>query len=130
MALQIPLIGGALAAIGGWFTSLGAAIVAIFTLSGMAWSVAKGFMMFMLVMVLPILLYNIAVMTVGSFMDIAMVLTNDITGADQGELSLVLRFTSLAAWLADNLYLKQALSAYLSAIGAKFVMGFIPLVRI
>ena len=43
--------------------------------------------------------------------------------------SLILHLTGVAGWMAQEIYLPQALSVYLTALGAKFIISFIPFAR-
>jgi hypothetical protein len=125
----MPLLVGIFTAIASWLSTLGTAVVAFFTVELLKWSASKAFWMFMLTFVLPILLYNLAVKISLSFMSVGMEMTQTAMGDISSGNSLVLHLTGMAGWMAQEIYLPQALSVYLTALGAKFIISFIPFAR-
>lgn len=125
----MPLLLGVFTAIGSWFGTLGTAIVSFFTVELLRWSASKAFWMFILTFVLPILLYNLSCKVAMSFMSTAMDMTTTAMGDINSGDSLILRLTGMAGWIAQEIYLPQALSTYVTALSAKFIIGFIPFAR-
>lgn len=125
----MPLLLGVFTAIGGWFGTLGTAIVSFFTVELLRWSASKAFWMFILTFVLPILLYNLSVKVTMSFMSTAMTMTEAAVGDVNSGQSLILHLTGMAGWIAQEIYLPQAISTYITALSAKFIIGFIPFAK-
>jgi hypothetical protein len=119
----MPLLAPIFAAIGGWFSSFGAGIVAVFTLKGIEWSATKVFLLFLVGVVLPLVLYNTAVLIVTNLMGVGLTLVGDATADQQ---NLVFEITGIAGWIADQIYLPQALSTLFSAVASRFIIDLIP----
>ena len=102
------------------------ALVAGITIHGTKWVASKAFWLFMFGIVLPTLLYNVAVnITVGAI-GVSQQLAADYAG---GEQDLLVQLTGIGGYLANQLYLPQAFSSYVSAIQVRFIMGFVPFLR-
>jgi len=119
------LLASIFTAIAGWFTSAGAALVSLVTVEALKFTAAKAFWMFMICIVFPLLIYNVAVTFVTNMMDVGYRLASDYSNPD----SLTLNITGMAGWIAQQIYLPQCISTYLSAVGARFIMSFIPFIR-
>jgi hypothetical protein len=120
----MPLLLGVLSGIAGWFSSLGAAIVAFFGIKTLEWSATKVFWFFCITVVLPIVLYNVIVMFVCSFIEFGSSLISEQAG-DLNQ-SLAMQFTGMGGWVAQQIYLPQAFSTYMSAVAARMIIRFIP----
>jgi len=71
-------------------------------------------------LVLPVILYNVFAKILQETLTYAM----NQAGSASFEGSVV-HLTGIAAWIADNIYLSQAMSIFLSAVALRFVLSMI-----
>lgn len=116
---MLPVIG---AAIGGFVSSFGAAISSLVGLKVVEFTAAKAFWLFMFTVVLPLLLYNVCVMVATSFMTASI----NVFQSTANPSSLSIQLTGIAGWIANQIYLPQAFSTYMSAVAARVIIQFIP----
>lgn len=126
MPALIALIGSAVTAIGTFFSGLGGTLLGLITLEGVKFTAQKVFWLFMVGFVVPVLLYNVAVSLMTSVMELGYTLIGGYTGTGS---SLTISLTGMAGWIAQQIYLPQAVSTYLSAVSVRFVISMIPFLR-
>jgi len=102
---------------------LGTGLSGLITTAGLGFIAFKAFMLFLAVIVLPLVLYNLSVFMMSKAMEIAfsMVSTSSVPGS-----SPVVQLTGMAGYIANEIYLKQALSMIFAATSVRFALGFIP----
>jgi len=113
----VPLFSGILTGIAGFFAR-------IFTVEALKFLAWRAFILFIVFICLPIVLYNVGVDLIFSLIAAAM----DYTGS-LGMSDLTIQITGIAGYIADKINLPQCFSVYMSAIATRFVMGFIPFLR-
>jgi len=128
MLIIIRLLAGLVTTIASWFGVISSGILGFISVQFLKWVAIKALVFFVLGVVLPVLLYNIITDIIVSLMDASMEQMTAVL-ADQSD-SLVLSFTGLAGWVANQIYLPQAIAVILSAIAIKFLLGLIPFVRV
>lgn len=114
-------------AVAAWFASAGSSIVALVTIEGLKFTAQKVFWMFMIMIVFPLILYNIGVTLITNLIAVGIHFTELYAGDPEG-VPLILNLTGMGGWIAEKIMIPQALSTYLSAVGARFILSFIPLV--
>jgi len=120
MALPIvlvPIATGILSAIAGFF----ARVFTVETLKFLAW---RAFILFIVFVALPVVLYNVGVDLIFALIAQAMEYTGSL-----GFNELTIQITGIAGYIAQKINLAQCFAVYMSAIATRFVMGFIPFLR-
>lgn len=107
-----------------WLGSFAGSIVGKVTIEGAKFVAYRAFILFLLAVVFPVLVYNIVTYIIVSLLDVGIALSVDNTPGSLVALSL--SFTGLAGWLAQNLYLPQCVSVYMSAVSVRYIMHLIP----
>lgn len=127
----MPFIAVILSALGGiatFLSGLAGSVIANVTLQGVRFIATKALMYFLIGVALPVVLYNVFSSLIVDLISAGISVSHDQIGSVSGQ-SLGLSLTSLAGWLANQLYLPQCMSVYLSAVSARFAMSFIPFMR-
>lgn len=106
----------------GFLGGLGTGLTGLITIEGVKFVAYKAFMLFCFVVVLPLVLYNLNVFIMSKGIDIAFSM---ISGSVPGT-SPVVQLTGIAGYIANEIYLKQALSLIFAATSVRFALGFIP----
>jgi len=96
-------------------------LISVETVKFLAW---RGLMMFALFIALPLVIYNVLTGLLFDFMDYGM---SFITS--QGLSSQVIEITGIGAYIATKIQLAQAFAVYMSFVGIRFLMRFIPFFR-
>jgi len=117
MGALIAFLGSAFAG----FLGSAAKLFTIETLKFVAW---RALLMFTLFVALPIILYNIFTDLVFDFIEYAMTFLSN-----QGLSATTIEISGLAAWMAQELYLVEAFSVYMSFVAIRFLTRFIPIMK-
>jgi hypothetical protein len=120
MALPVVLV-PLLSGLAGWIGSFFARVLTVETLKFVAW---RAFILFIVFVCLPIVLYNVGVDLIFTLLESAM----DYTGS-LNQQSLIIELSGLGGYIANQIYLPQCFSVYMTAIATRFIMGFIPFLR-
>lgn len=90
----------------------------------MKWVAFRAFMLFILYVALPILLYNIFV---GIFLDFIDYAISYVSG--QSFSAMTIELTGMGGWIAQQIQLPQAFSIFMSFLAIKFITRFIPFMK-
>lgn len=93
-------------------------LISIETIKFLAW---RTFILFLLFVALPIVLYNVFTGLLFDFMDFGQSYLND-----QNLSSFTMELTGMGGYIANAIQLPQAFSVYMSFVGIRFLMRFIP----
>ena len=117
-----------IAAIIPFLTALGGSVVAQFvkvfsveTAKFLAW---RAFILFIVFIIMPILLYNIAVDLIFDLMSYAI---ESINGNSIEPVTISI--TGMGGWMADRMQIPECISIIMTAISVRFTMNFIPFLR-
>ncbi|MBW2635707.1 MAG: hypothetical protein JRE14_16665 [Deltaproteobacteria bacterium] len=119
---MLPVIGAMAAGIAG---SLGLQFGRLFTIEAVKFLAWRAFILFIVFVALPVVLYNTFSTLLFDLMNMAVTYVSD--GNYQ---PLTINLTGLAGYLGNQIGLPNMVSIYLTAISTKFTMGFIPFIRI
>lgn len=111
-----------------WVTSIIAYLASFLTSAGQLISVEslkfiafRSLLMFALFIALPVILYNVFTDIIFDFLDYGFLF---ITG--QGISPISIDFMGMGAYIASKIQLVQCFSVYMSFVGIRFIMRFIP----
>lgn len=113
----MPLI----VAIGTLISSVVTSIGKTISVETLKWLAFRAFMLFIVFVAVPIVLYNVATDLIFDFIDYAM---SYISGS--GVTSYTVQLTGLGAYIAQKIRLVEAISIMLTFTSIRFLMRFIP----
>lgn len=113
----VPLFSGLAGAIGSFF----ARVLTVETAKFLAW---RAFYLFLVFVCLPLVLYNVGVDLIFDLLNAAMDYTATLNMSE-----LTLQMTGIAGYIATQVQLPEAFALYMTAIGTRFAMSFIPFLR-
>jgi hypothetical protein len=115
--MPIPLMAGITALLGGWFARfVGVSVVRFTILKGMIW--------FLVMSLLPVVLYNLFSLILEEIMTTA----ESYIGAS-GVAPIAAELTGLLGWIAGQMQIPAAFSIILSAMVVRASINIIPFVR-
>lgn len=103
---------------------IGAFLAKVFTVETLRFLAWRAFILFIVFVCLPVVLYNVGVDLIFALIAQAM----DYTGT-LGFSELTIQLTGIAGYIANEINLPQCFSIYMTAIATRFAMGFIPFLR-
>ena len=117
IAAVVGVIGSAIAKVVG-------GIAKTVSVETMKWLAFRAFMLFILYVALPILLYNILVGLLLDFIQYAITYVSD-----QDFSAMTIQLTGMGGWIAQQIQLPQAFSIFMSFLSIKFITRFIPFMK-
>jgi len=92
-----------------------------------AWTAVKGMIYFALTMILPVVLYNVAMTLLSEYLTWV---AGKMSGMDTSGLSLsVIQLSGMGAWLAIQLRLPESFALVLSAVKIRLILNTLPGVK-
>lgn len=126
-----PWIVAAITSLFNWIASFSGTIVGGVAIKAAEWLAWKKLIWFLLFTIVPIVAYNIMSTIIVDLIKVTIDLTTEYSqGFEPGSITdLSLNLTGFGGWLAQQLYIPQAVAMYLSAVAARFTMSFIPFLK-
>jgi hypothetical protein len=109
-----------------WFSAISSGIIAMITLEGVKFLAWRGFYIFVLGAVIPILSYNVFCFILSKVFEVSMQIMATQTGSATANLAL--SFTGLAGWVASQANIPQVIAVYMTAISIRFMLSLIPFI--
>ena len=107
--------------LGSLFAGVVGSIARLFSVETLKFIAWRALVMFLMFVALPVVLYNVFTGLLFDFMDYAM---SFMTG--QGVSAFTMEFTGIGAYIVGKIQLVQAFSVFMSFVGIRFLMRFIP----
>ena len=104
-----------------FFTSMAGNLAAKISVETVKWLAYKAFWLFVIFVGVPILVYNLAVELMVDSINYAMIYVDSNVPSDQ-----VVELTGIAGWIAQKIYLPQALANFLSFLSIRFTLSILP----